>query len=356
MEKKYNIGWGFTKACNLRCKHCYNDSGGKRGKDELTLEEAIEVVDKLKDLGVKTINYGTGESGLVRDFWKLVEYANSRDIVQGFTTGGWSVNEQSIDKVKKYLNDVDVSIDYANEKEHNEFRGSDKAWSQAINALDLLKENDVEFGIVACITAKNCHQENLDGLLELSKKYDCDLRVNWFRPTGRGKSASDLKLSVEQVNETFIYLLENSVATAIPDPYFAALLGINKREGCPCGKDSFRVTPNGSVVPCVYFTKEMTAPNVLENDFENILTSEPFEAINNRGLDFCSDCEHMKNCRGGCASRAYLESGSMDEPDAFCYKKAGLTENPFKDVEFSYQPQGVKVHDNYLCTIILKAK
>ena len=45
-------GWSLTKACNLKCIHCYNASG-KPDLDELTFEEALKVVDKLKNFDVK---------------------------------------------------------------------------------------------------------------------------------------------------------------------------------------------------------------------------------------------------------------------------------------------------------------
>ncbi len=357
MEKRLcNAGWGFTNACNLNCKHCYNSSGENKGKNEIFLEDAKKIVNKLAKNKVKTINYGTGESGLAKDFWELVKYTNQKGIIQGLTTNGWSVNEKSIRLIKKYMNDVDVSLDYGNEKDHNWFRGSKNAWKGAIKALNLLKENCIEFSIVVCITAKNCSKKNIDKLLSLSKEYGCDLRINWFKLTGRGKYNQEFKLNIKQVNETFKYIIKKAYIRAMPDPYFSALLGINSRKGCPCGKDSFRITPNGIVVPCVYFTKEMDNINLVNSEFSEIINSKPFKKINNRIIKFCKNCEYFENCRGGCASRAYLEFGSMNEPDAFCFKKAGLKKNPFKNMKFEYKPGSLKVHENYLCTIIVKAK
>ena len=355
-QPSYNVGWGLTSACNLKCKHCYNSSGGLRGKNELDLDKTKKVVDKLLANGVKTINYGTGESGLVPEFWELTKYVHSKWIIQGLTTNGWSVNKNTIGLIKKYFNDIDVSLDFPNKEEHNQFRGSQHSWNWATTALKLLKQHEIDFSIVVCLTAKNCSQENLDRFLTISKQYGCDLRINWFRPTGRGKTNHELKLNIDQVNNSFIYLVNNSVIKALPDPYFSALLNINSRIGCPCGKDSFRITPTGKVVPCVYFTNELENINILSNDFNDIINSQPFLDINNRQIEFCQDCEYHKYCRGGCASRAYLEFGSMNEPDAFCYKKAGLKENPFQTLNPIYHPGGLRVHENYLCTIIVGAK
>lgn len=353
--KKWNVGWGFTKLCNFTCAHCYNSSG-VRSPEELNLEQAKAVVDKLAENNVETINYGTGECGLAAEFWELIQYVHSKGIIQGLTTNGSSVNPHTIQWIKERMNDVDVSIDYPNFEEHNKFRKHPNAWKWAVNALDLLKASDVPFSIVTCLHAKNTDKDTIADFLTLSKKYGCEWRINWFRPTGRGKDNEELKLDPKDVFKVFSFIVQNADIKALPDPYFAALLGLNQQKGCPCGKRSFRITPNGAVVPCVYFTGEIKNCTIQDNSFQTVVRSAPFEDINNRKIPFCASCEYRKTCGGGCASRAYLENGSLDAPDAFCFKKAGLRENPFKNLAYDCVKEAPKVHDNYLCTAIFKAR
>lgn len=356
MSKNWNVGWGFTKLCNLNCSHCYNSSG-KRDSLELTVEEAKRVVDTLKENNVKSINYGTGECGLLPDFWELVEYVHEKGIMQGLTTNGSSVNDKTIATIKKCLNDVDVSLDYAVEEAHNKFRGNHLAWRWAINGLRLLQEHDIERSITTCITSQNCDTGNLTGLLDIAREYGAHFRINWFKPTGRGKENQYLKLSIDQVNDTFRWLMNNTKVIALPDPYFSSLLGIkNGTDGCPCGQVSFRITPTGVVVPCVYFTKEFDNLNLRQDGFQEVVNSGLFQRIRGRNIPECRDCSVSETCRGGCASRAYLEHGSLDKPDAFCYKTHGITENPFSDLKIEFTPGKSMVHDNYLCTIIMEPK
>ena len=351
----WNIGWGLTAACNSRCKHCYNNSG-MGVPEQITLEESKTIVDKLYNNGVKTINYGTGESGLISYFWDLVKYVNGKGIIQGLTTNGSSVSTNTIEYIKKYINDVDISIDYPDQIRNNNFRGSDKAWDWAMNACKLLKENNINFSIVTCIHSKNSDHDTLDSFLELSKKYNCEWRINWFKPTGRGKMNEELKLDSVDVHDIFRYIVERSIITALPDPYFSAIIGLNTRAASPCGIESFRITPNTEVVPCVYFTKEMENISILSNDFESVVNSALMKEVRNREVPFCKTCEFYKSCRGGCLSRAYLEYGSITEPDAFCFKKNLLPENPLSNLIYEYKHDKTKVHENYLCTLIVKAK
>lgn len=350
----WNIGWGLTSACNSHCKHCYNNSG-INDLTSINFDQAKNIVDKLYKHNVKTINYGTGESGLVSYFWDLVKYVYQKGIIQGLTTNGSSINLNTIDYIKKYINDVDVSLDYPDKIRNNEFRGSNHAWEWATNALDILKSNGINFSIVTCVHAQNCDFDTIDEFLKLCKLYDCEWRINWFKPTGRGKLDQTLKLDALKVHQIFKYIIEKAVVLAIPDPYFSAITGINSRMGSPCGIESFRITPNAEVVPCVYFTKEMKSLSILNNDFEKVVNSKVMNCVKNRYPIFCSNCEYYKYCRGGCSSRAYLEYGTLDEPDAFCYKKLGLHENPLKNCKFSYRPQVNKVHQNYLCTLIVRS-
>ena len=46
-ERRPIVVWNITRMCNLRCVHCYNDSGAVKGRDELTTEEAKVVLDDL---------------------------------------------------------------------------------------------------------------------------------------------------------------------------------------------------------------------------------------------------------------------------------------------------------------------
>ncbi|MBT3304446.1 radical SAM protein [Candidatus Woesearchaeota archaeon] len=353
-KTNWSVGWGLTNACNLSCLHCYNSSA-KKSIDEINTSEAKKVINWLSELNVRSLNYGTGECGLKKDFWEIVKYAHLKGIKQGITTNGWSVNKETISLVKKYMNDVDVSLDFPNKKKHNWFRGSNTAWDDAIDALDLLKQYKIPFSIVICFTSKNTTKRILDGFLTLSKKYNCNLRINLFRPTGRGATNKSLSLTPKKAHQAFRYLLERSNLIAVPDPYLAALLNI-KADGCPCGKRSFRITPKKTIVPCVYLTKNTIQDPIIAGHEKDLANTKSFIEFNNRKLDFCTDCEHYTICKGGCASRAYFKSKTFDAPDSLCYKLAKIKKNPLADINIKKIPKKKLVHEDYLCTLIIKAK
>ena len=349
--KTWSVGWGMTSLCNLTCQHCYNRSGRCAPPGELKEAEIWGVVRTLCESDIRSVNYGTGESGLLDCFWEVVRYVHEHsDITQGLTTNGLSVGPATIETVKECLNDVDVSIDFPDRARHEALRGPG-AWKQATRALGLLQEHDVERGVVTCLHSCNCDTDTLRGLLDLSREYGASFRVNVFRQVGRGSEYEALKPTVEQVHDAMRWLFINAKVIALPDTYFAAILG-EKANGCPCGERSLRVTPTGKVVPCVYLGG-LPGRSVVDSPLDEVVRADSFIEMASRNPGFCQGCAHYETCRGGCASRAYLEHGSMDAPDGLCYIKAGMS-NPLEGVRVQFASREPVVHEDYLCTVIFE--
>jgi MoaA/NifB/PqqE/SkfB family radical SAM enzyme len=64
------VGWEFTMACNLRCRHCGSSAGLPRA-GELTTEEALRICDQFPALMVREVDF-TGGEPLMRPDWPIV--------------------------------------------------------------------------------------------------------------------------------------------------------------------------------------------------------------------------------------------------------------------------------------------
>ena len=87
------VVWNYTKLCNLRCEHCYEDAGPKAMKDELTTEEAKHVIDEFEDAGVVAISFSGGEPLTRKDIFEV-----------------------AVERIKSYSNDLFATLreeDYA---------------------------------------------------------------------------------------------------------------------------------------------------------------------------------------------------------------------------------------------------
>jgi MoaA/NifB/PqqE/SkfB family radical SAM enzyme len=65
----------ITQFCQLRCAHCYSESGPQAGRGTMTPEDWERVIDQAAALGVETVQFIGGEPTLDPDLPRLMRYA-----------------------------------------------------------------------------------------------------------------------------------------------------------------------------------------------------------------------------------------------------------------------------------------
>src|SRR5512147_339744 len=81
------VVWDFTHKCNLRCKHCYSNSGAVE-EEELTTEQALAVVDQLADAHVTALAFSGGEPLTRNDFFQVAKHAADRGLYVSLASNG----------------------------------------------------------------------------------------------------------------------------------------------------------------------------------------------------------------------------------------------------------------------------
>lgn len=340
-------GWSFTGMCNLKCRHCYNASG-KRKNDEITLEQAKIVADKLKKAGVEAVNFGGGECCLRKDFIPLCKYLNKMGIKISYTTNGTTFGI-----IKPHLNlfhDIGVSIDFADAKMHDEFRGTEGTYNKAVKTIKELVKAGADTEIVTCLTKQNCSIGELEKIWGLANSLNVNYwRLNRFRANGRGiGNKSSLALSKKGLKNAYGFLsarMQGNVS--VPEPLFRAAFGGRYfLDGDPSGFTAFRIQSNGEVSPSV-FLKE-SGGNIIGKSVEEIMSSKIFRKIRNRKpMGKCRNCTSYSHCRGGDAGASYLEYGHFNGPDPLCWLKT----NEKRPYAIKAIPKKWNVHELYLCTV-----
>ena len=340
------IVWNFTNMCNLRCKHCYQRAD-KPLPDELSLEEKIMVVDQLDKAGVAAIALSGGEPTIHPHFYRIVHEIAKRGMYVAVATNGWVfADKEKLEKaVRLGLRYVEVSVDSANPRKHDWFRGVPGSWKRAVKAL----ENAVELGVnhAMAVTITKANIGEVDDILDLAESIGVK-RVVFFNfvPTGRGKENLWLDLDPvererflrkifremrkrkieivstapqysrvslqmtggEEVAPTHFYVGADPVIKAV-----AEFIG-----GCGAGRIYAAIQPNGDVSPCVFLPVKVG--NLREKTFWGIWTTSPlFKKLRDRSLlkGFCGKCPYRNIC-GGCRARAYGYYGDPLAPDPGC--------------------------------------
>jgi len=367
-----NIGWTLGNDCPCNCKHCYSFDVRKKGVD-ITREIADKVISQILKLGVKTVNIGGNEpvftNGLDASRSLLpyiLERIHSEGIEVGITTSGISlvVLKSLFPDSLRLLNDVDISLDSPFEEEHNRNRGGN-TYKHAIEALRICNECGVQAGIIMCAMNWNFTEKHLKKLVEIAKSYNATVRINLLKPVE--PQHASLIPSVEQVMKGYEYLVNCCDIVDMSEPTLARLADNVAVSGCSCGTNSLRInsiSPDGKIMvsPCVYM-HDFRVGDLLTEDILDIINSEAFLAFEYRKkhyqqIEGCADCEKADICRGGCFAMAYtyekIKKGASGllARDPYCTKE--LT-NALKNVSFT-KGQINLVHQNYLCTCILKPR
>jgi len=365
-----NVGWSLGSYCNARCKHCYSWRQ-RQSKLDLTKEEIDIIISKLKRLEVETLNLGGNEpiftSGA--DIKKtllpyIIEQTTSSGIKIGITTNGITAVylHRHFPDIFRLVNDWDVSFDSPFKIEHDANRGTN-IYDLAVKSLDVCTEEKVPKAIITCLMNWNSDIYHLSAFLQLAKEHRAEFRINTLRPTDPWHYS--MLPTVEQFYKSFNYLLNETEQIVIGEPILAALCDVES-DGCPCGTHSMRITSKSisgkvPITPCVYLYSHKVG-NILEDNLSELVNSYHFEEIRHRREEIpklCHelDCEYLEKCRGGCAARALLITGDINNPDPYCPQLA--ERSSYKIPEFPQVKaghEGIRVHENYLCTWIGKPK
>jgi MoaA/NifB/PqqE/SkfB family radical SAM enzyme len=138
------VAWQITNECNLACLHCIEESGpGKAFKDELTTEEAFNVIDQLVASEVPYVSFSGGEPMVRPDFFPMVERITRGGVGLKIETNGHYLTPENCRRFKELgVKAVQVSLDGASPASFNKMRVHGR-FDTALDGIRRLREADV---------------------------------------------------------------------------------------------------------------------------------------------------------------------------------------------------------------------
>ena len=360
----FQVVWDVTYACNLRCKHCYA-SAGKAMEDELTDEEALELVDRLSNMGVTIIAFSGGEPLVRGNIMDLVRRASLNGMYVSIATNGTLITKEKARELKEAGVDyLQISLDGSMAETHDSFRGIPGAFDRTIQGI----KNAVAEGFFVNIatTATKTNLDEIPSIIDLCS----NMGVNWFMvynfvPTGRGMDILETDLSPEEregvLNTLFAKMDEVDCELLTTAPQFARVALQNCGGGGPivvpthfyntkvseemfqltefiggCGAGRFymAIRANGNIEPCVFFP--LTVGNVRKDDLNELWKNcEVFTDLRNKDIlqGNCGSCEFRYHC-GGCRARAYNYFGNYLAPDPGCVRNQAVYDEMIRKIAF----------------------
>ncbi len=321
------VVWELTLRCDLACRHCGSRAGKPRA-DELSVDEAKDVVRQLAAMGTYEITFIGGEAYLYRGWLEVVREAALAGIRCTMTTGGRQLGaELAVRAQEAGLAAISVSID-GTEAVHDHLRnlkGSHKAAMQALAngravGMDIRANTQV-------------NRRNLPVLEQLADEL-CEAGiVGWqVQLTGpMGRAADDVELLLQPYDMLELMPRLASIVDAANNlGYFGPFESRLRRahwKGCHAGRFLMGLEANGDVKGCPSLPSgPYVGGNVREAPLEQLWAERaPLRFTRDRDTDelwgFCKTCYYADTCRAGCSWTAHTLLGRRGNMP-YCHHRA----------------------------------
>jgi radical SAM protein with 4Fe4S-binding SPASM domain len=196
-QRRPIVVWNITRACNLRCVHCYNDSGASKASNELSTDQAKIVLDDLAQFGVPSVLFSGGEPLMRSDLFELIGYAHQRGLRTVISTNGTLITAEVAKNMKQQaVSYVGISLDGIGNV-NDAFRGVPGAFDKAVQGVRNCRDADLRVGLRLTLTRRNV--QDLERLFDFFDTEDIE-RACFYHlvPSGRAETIADEDLTHAQ--------------------------------------------------------------------------------------------------------------------------------------------------------------
>ncbi len=244
----------ITRACNLTCTHCFNDSG-RRLPDELSDKERLAVIEDLCFAGVQEVRFTGGEPLVIDSLFDYVALVRKNGLRASIGTNGALISALIAEKLASAgLNNAITSIDGMEEK-HDSIRGKG-SFRKTLTGVQALLDAGIPVRVNTVVMRSNF--EEVIRVAEYFSKRSVPVMIRRLIPAGRADDMTsemltkedysqlrerlDSLLSNPKVHLRGHYLKDDKVTRRITLPF--------SRNACSAGHRGLVVLPDGAVQTC----------------------------------------------------------------------------------------------------------
>ncbi|OVE73903.1 12,18-didecarboxysiroheme deacetylase [bacterium B17] len=349
-DKKPVVVWNCTKACNLKCVHCYAHAHGGKAENEMSTDEGKALIDDLAEFGSPVILFSGGEPLVRKDLTELAQYATSKGMRAVISTNGTLISKAIAEELKEVgLSYVGVSLDGLKET-NDHFRGVNGAFDNALSGIRACLSAGIKVGLRYTITKENVADIPgiFDILIEENIPRACFYHLVY---TGRGAEIADADLSHEETRQAVDLIIDRTeqmnkmglqkeiltVDNHCDGPYLYMRMA---KENNPRAEDVMKLlemnggNSTGNGIGCVswdgtvypdQFWRNRPVGNVRENSFSEIWTDKSnnfLMQLKNKPAHVtgkCVECRFLNVCGGNFRARGEAATGELWGVDPACY-------------------------------------
>jgi 12,18-didecarboxysiroheme deacetylase len=349
-DKRPVVVWNVTRACNLKCVHCYAHATDDGTNDELSTSEGRRLIDDLANFGVPVLLFSGGEPLVRKDLPELAAYAVEKGMRAVISTNGTLISKPTARVLKDIgLSYVGISLDGL-ESVNDHFRGVSGAFNKAMQGIRNCREVGIKVGLRFTINKRNVKE--IPGIFDLLEEMEIP-RVCFYHLVyaGRGSDLVKDDLTHEETRKAVDLILDRTkelhaknkpkevltVDNHADGPYLymrmlkedperakEVLELLEMNEGNNSGRGIGCVSWDGNVY-ADQFWRHHSFGNVRQRPFSEIWTKpedplllelkEKKRHVQGR----CATCRWLDVCGGNFRVRAEAVSGNVWAPDPACY-------------------------------------
>ncbi|MEJ2647760.1 MAG: radical SAM protein [Sedimentisphaerales bacterium] len=372
-ERRPIVVWNISRACNLKCVHCYNDSGSGRASDELTTDEARVVLDDLSEFGIPSVLFSGGEPLMRHDIFELIGYAVEKGLRAVISTNGTLITPDIAKKIKQNsVSYVGISLDGIGPI-NDQFRGVEGAFERAVAGIRNCIDAGVRIGLRLTLTKRNV--QDLESLFDFFEAENIERACFYhFVPSGRGESIAKEDLTHKQTRDAVDTILDKTKQykqagrktdiLTVDNHVDGVYLYLRLKEENPARAENVHklLTWNGGGmyssgvgIGCIDFHGKVhpdqfwwhyNLGDVRKRPFSEIWTdtSDPLlRGLKERDKNIkgrCKLCQFFNICGGSLRVRADLHYGDPWAPDPACYltdDEIGLDKEKIENLEKNHE-------------------
>ena len=228
------VAFDLTSNCNLKCVHCFNDSGTDAPNTDLTPAQKLDIARQIAALHPLNVCLCGGETLCCPNLFEIIGILAPDVGKISMVSNGYLMTEDMAKRlVDSGVSLIQISVDGAYAWQHDSFRGVTGSFERATAALDNIRKAGVQRMDVSLVPNK-LNFNTLDEYFSLCcAKGVHEIRMMPFLPSGRGRSVGrNLMLSESE----YFYLCRDierlSAAEREERPSYICYVDQDGRQSC----------------------------------------------------------------------------------------------------------------------------
>jgi MoaA/NifB/PqqE/SkfB family radical SAM enzyme/protein-L-isoaspartate O-methyltransferase len=274
-RRLFSVTVAVTNRCSFRCWHCYNAG---RSQTDVPLDVLARTAAELQGLGAVMVTITGGEPLLRDDLEQIAASFDERSCLIVGTTG-WGLTAERARRLRDNgVFAVGISLDSADEAEHDRLRGKPGAFRAALDAVRIARAGGLYPYVVSVATREFLQPDRFFPFLAFAASAGA-LEMHLLEPSATGRLAgrSDVVLSEAERQRIFDY--QERVAADDRLPILSSFAYIEGPDafGCGAGLTHLYIDGSGEVCPC----------NLVPLSFGNIASEPLADILARMGCFFC---------------------------------------------------------------------